>query len=207
MNLQIRNIKTKIGSLFQNSKNKILSTFQISRNKIFTTYQSKKRYFIAVSLVAALVLIVFLLNTFVFKSNSFFYPKALVVLEKNFESTKNDLVACIVQREDLKSNISKINDSLSDISSQAQLLKEENTNLTQNLNFCQANANQIQQYLEKFQSDFSNLTYNSATNICCKKKVDDPTLNYFYVKDNMIFCVSGYDETLKTVQFSCSNLR
>lgn len=201
------NIKTKIVSVLQNSKNKIHSTFQTTKNKILTTYQSKRRFFIAFSLVTVMVLIVFLMNSFVFKGNSLFYPKALFTLEKNFESTKDDLVACIVQREDLKSSISKLNDSLYDVSSQTQLLKEENANLTQNLNSCQTNSTQIEEDSKKLQTNFDNLAYNSATNICCKRKFDDSTLKYFYVKDNMIFCVSEYNETLKTVEFDCPTLK
>lgn len=179
------------------------------KNKILSIFQS--RYFIlAVFLTSVLIIIIFLLNSFVVKgkiASALFYPQAqFMQLKKNLESTKNNLSACLVQLEDSRLNATKLETNLSIALTRIETLEEEVEQLNQTIILCQTNLAQTTQSIQSIRSDYDSLAYNSAVNICCKRKLDEPNLDHFYVKDNTIFCVAGYNETLKTVKFTCPTL-
>jgi hypothetical protein len=109
-------------------------------------------------------------------------------------------------QQSLSDSIAKANALLSNATTcQQDLVSCQNTlndcnitrqNLIGNLSSCNANFTALQ-------TGYNTLAQNVAKDLCCIYKIGNPSLKYYYVKDDKINCVSEANETLGTKEFTC----
>jgi septal ring factor EnvC (AmiA/AmiB activator) len=87
-----------------------------------------------------------------------------------------------------------------------QKLTEQIRNVSFELANYQANYSVLVNTFNQLNSSFEQLANSSATNICCKRKIDDSSLKYFYIQNGIVYCTADLNETLGTKQFTCPSL-
>jgi hypothetical protein len=123
----------------------------------------------------------------------------LTACEENATIFQQLLSACVNSSEILQSNFSLC-------LAEKEKLVAQYKNVSFDLASCLANYSTINKVLEQLNTSFEKLANSSATNICCKRKIDEPSLRYFYVKDGVLYCTSEFSESLGTKQFTCPSL-
>lgn len=123
----------------------------------------------------------------------------LTVCGGNVTSFQQLLTECVNNNTALQSNFNLC-------SVESQKLTKQYNSVSIELGSCQANYSSISKSFSELSLSFEQLANSSATNICCKRWIDDPSLKYFYVKNNIIYCTSEFSESLGTKQFICPSL-
>lgn len=123
----------------------------------------------------------------------------LTVCGENFNFTQQLLTECVNNKTALQSNFNLC-------SVEEQKMAKQYNSASFDLGSCQANQSSLNKAFSDLSSSFEQLANNSATNICCKREIDNPSLKYFYIKDNMIYCASDLNESPEAEPFTCPSL-
>lgn len=131
---------------------------------------------------------------------------SLTSCQLNSTGYQKQLDVCKNSNSLLQGNVSSLQANVSLCSVDKKKLSEDFKNVSSQLLTCQTSYYSLNQAFVNLNSTFDKLATSSATNICCKKKIDDSSLRYFYVKDGILYCTSTFDESLGTELFSCPSL-
>jgi hypothetical protein len=102
---------------------------------------------------------------------------------------------------ELSGCLNQIATNLSSCLQEKQSMLIDNKELADAVSSCKLSSGSLNITLQKLQADYQALLENAAKNICCKRKVDDPSLRYYYVEDSKIVCTSNATDI--TVEFFC----
>ncbi len=102
---------------------------------------------------------------------------------------------------ELSGCLNQIATNLSSCLQEKQSLLIDNQELADTASSCKLSFGSLNITLQRLQADYQSLLENVAKNICCKRKVDDPALRYYYVEDNKIICTANATEGTK--EFFC----
>ncbi len=101
------------------------------------------------------------------------------------ERSTEEYTSCVQEKSSLQVNYESVYDDYqSCLDSQASLSSVSDE------------VDSLEGDLEELQESYDNLAKNAANNICCKKKVDDSSINYFNTAGNEIVCSSSSGESL-----------
>jgi len=117
-----------------------------------------------------------------------------ISLLEDLSPIQSQLTTC---REDLSSLQQQLSDSLAKVSA----LLSNATECEEKLIACQDSLNNLtacEGNLTVWQNKYNTLVQNAAYKICCFSD-----LKYYYIKNNMVVCVSEPNETLGTKELSC----
>jgi len=147
--------------------------------------------------------------------------------QANLEECKHDLNRTLSILEGLspiqsqltvcRTDLSSMQQSLSDSISKANALLSNATTCQQNLVDCQntlndcnitkqnliGNLTSCNANFTALQTGYNTLAQNTAHDLCCIYKIGNPSLKYYYVKDDKVNCISEANETLGTKEFTC----
>jgi hypothetical protein len=122
--------------------------------------------------------------------------KSLTTCETNATATQGQLNTCT-------SNLTKNQLNLATCTADKQQLENQYKNVSFDLLNCQQNYISVNTSYFSLTDDYELLAKNSATNICCKKKIDDNTLKYYYIESNSIVCTATASDKTKEFTSSC----
>jgi hypothetical protein len=97
--------------------------------------------------------------------------------EEEVESLKTDVAKLTTDLEVSKDKVSEKDDTITDLKQDILSVEADQ----------EKSVDRYNTLIEKFDL----IVDNSATNICCKRKVDDPTINSFNIEDNELVCTTG----------------
>jgi uncharacterized protein (DUF3084 family) len=128
----------------------------------------------------------------------------LTAYEKNATASQQLLTACTSNLTACINNATILQNNFDVCIKEKQKLAEQYKNVSFDLASCQADYSKLNKSLNELNASFEQLAKNSATNICCKRKIDEPSLKYYYIENNSIVCTAIANE--KTKEFSCPSL-
>ena len=132
-----------------------------------------------------LISVVILLSLFVsFKATGF------SVYSNQLDECQENLIAQEEEIETLKTSIAKLNTdwetSKSTVSEKEVVISDQQ----QDILLLESQQEKLDNKYDTLIEKFDLIVDNSAINICCKRKLDDPTINSFSLDDNEITCTS-----------------
>src|SRR3989344_6794294 len=127
------------------------------------------------------------------------YETKIKDLELSILTTNTSLSSCngfnrnlLVEINDNSNEISACKSDLSSTKTDLSLSKKRYEELIENLqneiNNIETEKNNI---LKELETAYNELAKNTANNICCKEKVEHPSINYFNVVNNRITCTEN----------------
>jgi len=127
------------------------------------------------------------------------YPKKISDLELDVSNKNYDLEICRDLAKRYSEDVSKYMDKLSECEANLKTLELSSDSQEQNL---QEELENLQKELDKYEIDigdlnksYSELVNSFANNLCCKEKVDNPNIRYYFLENNKIICSeSGSNE-------------
>jgi len=123
--------------------------------------------------------------------------KDLADCEKNATATQEELASC-------KSESTKVLSNLTACTTSKQQLENQYKNASLNLLNCQQTSSSLNASYTSLKNDFDLLAKNAASNICCKRKIDDPSIKYYYIDNDSIVCTAA--SSANTRELSCPNI-
>jgi len=123
--------------------------------------------------------------------------KDLADCEKNSTATQEELASC-------KSESTKVLSNLTACTTGKQQLENQYKNASLGLLNCQQTFISLNTSYTSLRNDFDLLAKNAAVNICCKRKIDDPSIKYYYIDNDSIVCTAT--SSANTRELSCPNL-
>jgi len=161
---------------------------------------AKNRNFLLALAIIGVFVIGFYINT---------YTARIVELK---EQTENQLSTCEGKLTDcsrnstsLQQNLNSCQSNLDSCSTDRQKLSDLYKNASFDFLTCQTNFGVLNNTFNELSTNYQMLANSSATNICCKKKIDDPSLKYFYIQNGVIYCTSDSSQT-SAIPFVCPSL-
>lgn len=118
----------------------------------------------------------------------------LETLRNKVSSVEEELTKCNINWDALENSNNAFEEEITTLKQQitekelALQLKEE-ANVQELL--------RLQEEITKLNSDHNELTKNAAKNICCKRKVDEPSINSYSILENKIVCTNNGEEKLE----------
>jgi hypothetical protein len=123
--------------------------------------------------------------------------KNLDECEKNSTATQEQLTSC-------KSESTNILSNLTICTADKQQLESKYKNASLDLLNCQQTSSSLNTSYTSLKNDFDLLAKNAAVNICCKMKIDDPSIKYYYIDNDSIVCTAA--SSANTRELSCPNI-
>jgi hypothetical protein len=117
--------------------------------------------------------------------------------EENTTTTQQQLTTCTA-------DLTKTQLNLTACTSDRQQLETQYKNVSFDLLTCQKDYSSLNTSYQDLKINYDLLAKNTATNICCKRKLDDPSLKYYYIDANSIVCTATASD--RTKEFSCPSL-
>jgi hypothetical protein len=121
------------------------------------------------------------------------YSNQLKEMESKFLVSETNLSACTNFNSQILSELNSANSNFAKCQADYALVNSD-------FNSCEDECNkeksekdkEIQDLVtesEQLKSDYEELEANSAKNICCKARVDNPNIAYYSVENNKIYCL------------------
>jgi chromosome segregation ATPase len=123
--------------------------------------------------------------------------KNLMSCEKNATVNQEQFTTC-------SADLAKTQLNLTACTSDRQQLEKQYKNISLDLLTCQKDYSSLNATYQDLKINYDLLAKNAATNICCKRKLDDPSLKYYYIDGNSIVCTAIASD--RTKEFSCPSL-
>ena len=78
----------------------------------------------------------------------------------------------------------------------SQMTAERESLVAQTNSACDAKVKTVSDDIVALQSDYDALVLNTAKNVCCKAKIDNPGVDSYDVLSDKVVCISGGEKTL-----------
>lgn len=114
----------------------------------------------------------------------------------SFNVCNSRLSICQNQYTKLYANNSELSSNFNLLMEKAQYYNRTMKEYMQKFNESSSAAQKCFNKLERTESDLNTIISNAARNICCKQKVDDPSIDSYTIVENSISCVSGGNYTI-----------
>lgn len=166
----------------------------------------QRRYLIfALLSILTLIVVSYFVNTFVSSgkvvSTLFIQKSSIAELGKELNSTKTSFYSCLLRIDELQNKFSNLEGRYYINLNETIKIENERRQLNATLETCQINVTTLSEKVKTLQSDYDALAIHAGNNICCKKKVDEPSINYFYISNNIVVC--SVNETAGSRKISC----
>jgi len=110
----------------------------------------------------------------------------LLVSDTNLSSCSAFNKDLLTKLEKYSDKFSNCNNELNALKTNFSLLKADSDQKNEDLNKL---INEKQGEIDELNIQYNALAENLANNLCCKAKVDNPNINFYKVKNNMIICL------------------
>ncbi|MFA6072823.1 MAG: hypothetical protein WC758_01810 [Candidatus Woesearchaeota archaeon] len=117
----------------------------------------------------------------------------LLIAQTNTESCSNNQDKLMVELKLIMNNLSNCYSSLGKLegsyNSLSKSCNDEKNKLTETLDT-------EKETLDTLEENYQLLAKNTADNLCCKMKIDDPRINSYIVENNKVKCTESADATI-----------
>lgn len=120
--------------------------------------------------------------------------------QQDIKDNANELTDALIQKATLEATQGTFESTISLLE---ERLEEKTVLLTENEDILskletdnQAEIDSLNGQVTELQDSYDLLIENTAKNICCKKRVDDPSINSFDVANHKIICMEGGERSL-----------
>jgi peptidoglycan hydrolase CwlO-like protein len=121
------------------------------------------------------------------------YTKNIGDIRSEMLMATNNLSYCYSMNQQLLSKMQEDNSKILDYQTQINSLKREINDLEDN---CKEEKEGLQKEVDEktaeladLKEDYGNLVRNTANNVCCKAKIDNPRIKYYKVEGDKIVCL------------------
>lgn len=114
------------------------------------------------------------------------YTQNLGELKSNLEVSASNLSSCYEFSQNMLSGLQESNREVLECNDESNILEQENRQLERELSEKSSEASELK-------NDFDELALNTANNLCCKARVDNPDIKYYRIENNRILCLSEGD--------------
>ena len=156
------------------------------------------------TLALALILIIIL---FLFMTNTEIMGQSVCQPSNNLEEVFND---CIKKSERLESEILILSTNISSYNSFNNRLLEKIESSSRKISELEITSKQDKETIQKIVEDlnkkqinyknleekYAALSKNTANNLCCKMKIDNPSIKFYEIQNNRIICLEGGTKNL-----------
>ena len=160
--------------------------------------------------IGILVIVVVMVGSFLKPTITGSYIENINSLNKTATSCKDKLALCDSSFIQVNDSLTRLSSDFSDLTSDYQKCKDDSVvvnnayvtlNDEYNKSMTELNAmkeeydsmelelNQSQAVYDELADDLDELSRNSANTICCIKRVDNPSINYYAVSNNKVTCL------------------
>ena len=127
------------------------------------------------------------------------------ILKQELNQSKERRSECFNKLEKEQNKTLQLKKELRTINSQMQELRMQQSHNISRLKMdyqgridkLQHNLSMKTQSYEQLKNDYNTIIKNSARRICCKQKVDNPSIDSFYISDNTINCGYGRENGIE----------